>query len=108
MSEVDCFPFYCVGLDCQTEEEAWSTFKKDADRQFRWIDGFKYWRTTPALSTTKVFDCDITIYRVSARLYALEECEAKGHHRAIIDGPYPEIKDPFEGVEAFGLGHAGD
>lgn len=87
MSEQDSFPFYCIGYECETEEEAWRTFKIEARRQFKWINGYKIWRRIPQLQTCNNFDKGSVIYQVTSRVIALEK-PIDNVTEATVDGPY--------------------
>lgn len=84
---MDTFSFYCVGLECETEEEAWSTWKDEARSYFKWIKGKKIWRTLPEMFTDHVFQDGRTIYIVKARVIAVDQLP-DGFCEANIDGPY--------------------
>ena len=84
---MDAFSFICIGLECETPEEAWETFKADANRSFKWIKGFKIWRAIPELVSDKRFSEGVTVFQVKARVLSFEDLP-KGYVEATIEGPY--------------------
>ena len=62
----DSFSFFCVGLECDTEDEAWSTWKAEARTYFKWIKGKKIWRTLPEVFKQQIFSENKTVYIVKA------------------------------------------
>ena len=101
-NKMDSFSFLCNGLECETPEEAWSTFKAEAEHSFRWIKGFKTWRSIPELVSDIRFNGGFsnpeveTIYQVRARVLALENLP-EGFVEATIDEPYESY---FKELEA--------
>lgn len=88
------FSFICAGLECDTPEEAWETFKSDANLSFKWIKGFKIWRTIPELVSDKRFSEGVTIFQVRARALAFDDLP-KDYVEATIEGPYKSyFNDP--------------
>ncbi len=91
---MESFGFMCIGLECETPEEAWETFKSEANRLFKWTRGFKVWRAIPELFSDIRFSENKTIYLVKARVLALEE-PLDGFNEANINGPYESyFKEP--------------
>ena len=84
----------CIGSECETPEEAWETFKSEANRLFKWIRGIKVWRTIPELFSDIRFNEDKTIFQVRARVLSLENLP-EDFVEATIDSPYESsFKEP--------------
>ncbi len=92
--DLDSFSFFCVGLECDTEDEAWSTWKAEARTYFKWIKGKKIWRTLPEVFKQQIFSENKTVYIVKARVIALDELP-DGFFEAEIDGPYKTNQKDF-------------
>lgn len=90
--ENDCFVFVVSSGPCQSENEAWESFKNSARHTFKWVVGTKVWRRAPRLVVNKRVDENTTEYVVIARVISfdglVEEIE-----EASIDGPYPQDYD---------------
>jgi len=91
---IDSFPFIVTGhlivtgQQSDNEKEAWDSFYAEAEQSFRWVMGYKIWRTIP-----KCARLGEELYIVSARVIALETLP-DGLEEAHIYGPYPELEDP--------------
>ncbi len=100
--QVECYPFYVIGLDSKNEIEAWQSFKEEAERVFKWTKGVKVWRYPPKLFTHTDYDDGETFYVVRARVTAFETLP-EGLEEAKMEGPYPEPYDYDSAVTGFAL-----
>lgn len=98
--KIDCFPFYILGAKSPSEEEAWDSFKREAERQFKWINGVKTWRCIPSLYVVRDFDDDEDYYVVKARAVSFEVLP-KEMKKAEIEGPYEENGCPLGDAVGF-------
>ena len=90
--ETECFPFLCVGDSYDNAEEAWTEFYIDAERQFRWIRGHKFWRSPPRLNHRHRVEYDDEVFQVRARVVAVKKLP-KDVPEASVRGPYPKEPD---------------
>lgn len=104
MNELDSFSFICQGYECDNEKDAWDSFKKKATKQFKLINGIKYWRRAPELLIDSQFGQSDMVYVVRARVFAIEDY-IEYLEEAIIDGPYPQSNSPE--LTAYGLESVG-
>ena len=102
--EVDeCYGFRCDGFACDNVKEAWETYVQQAKMYFKWIKGYKYWRSAPAMHRHKGFECNKEKFTVKARCFA-SMAKMPGMEEAKINGPYPSlIYDNEIEVSGFGL-----
>lgn len=95
------FPMLCSGTECETEEEAWESFKQETNQLFSWIKGHKYWRRIPELQQDKDYSADRTVYVVRAR--AIASLESLDITEASVDGPYPKQTNMIETGDQIGF-----
>jgi hypothetical protein len=100
MKHADCFPMIVQSFSVDSPEDAWEAFYEECERHFEWIKGKKIWRSPPKLYLEKGFESDIDNYLVRARYIAVHELP-EGMEEAVVRGPYPEQRDPFEGSDGF-------
>ena len=59
-----------TGFECDTEEDAWATFRIALKQELKWCRGYKYWRRPPELFHDRRFDANQEKYIVRARITA--------------------------------------
>ena len=54
-----------------SEADAWLDYEDAEEQFFKFVRGFKYWRSLPELQTHKDFDSQTTEYRVISRIFSV-------------------------------------
>lgn len=83
----------CIGEECETEEEAWLSFKEVTEVQFRKLKGFKIWRTIPSLYQDRQYEKMKTSYVVKGRIMCAVGSIPEKWVDATAEGPYVQYID---------------
>ena len=86
----------CIGEECETEEEAWLSFKEVTEVQFRKLKGFKIWRKIPSLHQDRRYATMKTSYVVKGRIIVIPCAVGSIPEKwvdATAEGPYVRYMD---------------
>ena len=86
----------CIGEECETEEEAWLSFKEVTEVQFRKLKGFKIWRKIPSLHQDRRYEAMKTSYVVKGRIIVIPCAVGSIPEKwvdATAEGPYVQYID---------------